>query len=85
MEKIVTTLELTNKLFATESLIKLKLSNKEKVNLLRDAFNLINQEIQETTEGKVKIQGLGNFVIRNVQSTESEATIRRVVFKGKES
>jgi hypothetical protein len=85
MEKIVTTLQMANKLFAEERLNNLKLSNKEKVNLLRDAFNLINNEIQEVTEGKVKIQGLGNFVIRNVQSTETNITIRRIVFKGKEN
>ena len=84
MEKIVKTLDIATELFSKEGLSELKLSNKGKVELLRELFDLINKEVGSVVEGKVKIQGLGNFVIRDVRSIQTKKIVRRVVFKGRE-
>lgn len=84
MDKIIKTSEIAQKVFLKENFNQLKLSNTEKVKLIRDIFDFLNMEISNQQEGKVKVQGLGNFVIRNVATLTGSVTTRRVVFKGKE-
>lgn len=85
MEKIIKTIDIANTVFVDENKASSTLSNTEKVLLIRQIFDLINSEVSNMNEGKLKVQGLGNFIIRNVPNADSSGITRRVVFKGKEN
>lgn len=82
MEKIIKTVDMIDEIFDFESFTNLKLSNVQKVNLIRKVFKVICNEVDAVERGKLKIQGLGNFIVKNVKMEPSGDIIRRVVFVG---
>lgn len=82
MEKTIKTLEICKEVFSMDIYKNLKLSNVQKINLIRTIFKSINNELDVVNEGKLKVQGLGNFIVRNVIVAGETDTVRRIVFKG---
>jgi nucleoid DNA-binding protein len=55
------------------------LTDKAATALIRAAFRAVRDEVQNTEEGALKINGLGVFRIRNVQRGEGEQRVMRKV------
>lgn len=60
-----------------------KMPDTRAVRLLREAFAIVLDEVENKEEGAVKIGGLGTFRIRlvDIEMDGQPATARRVIFK----
>lgn len=60
-----------------------KVNDQRAVKILRAAFQQVKNQLETAEDGKVVIDGLGRFVIRNVQHEKDGVTVtkRKVVFR----
>lgn len=59
------------------------ISDKKVAGLARLVMQQLNQDVSELAEGSLKVQGFGNFVVRQVdkKGDTGDTVIRRVVFR----
>lgn len=59
------------------------ISDKRVAGLARLVMQQLNQDVSQLAEGSLKVQGFGNFVVKQVdkKGDKGDAVIRRVVFR----